>query len=127
MTNTPAAGWYPDPDVPGGQRYFDSGWTDHRVAPPASPGPLPLTPERIADQRRTRRLLLIVLAPLAALFVAAALIYWAWPPSAADRRHENATKVCAQLVGQAGITRDHLTSDVLAAYDDCVARMEQAP
>ena len=32
------AGWYPDPDGSGGQRYWDgSAWTEHR--PPATPGP----------------------------------------------------------------------------------------
>jgi uncharacterized RDD family membrane protein YckC len=30
------AGWYPDPDGSGGQRYYDGhGWTDHRAPPPA--------------------------------------------------------------------------------------------
>ncbi|MEZ5322108.1 MAG: DUF2510 domain-containing protein [Microthrixaceae bacterium] len=42
----PPAGWFPDPEVPGGQRYWDGGmWTEHRVAPSpvvrAVPAPLP--------------------------------------------------------------------------------------
>lgn len=41
----PVAGWYPDPDVHGGQRYWDGGrWTDDRrtPAPPGgSPQPAP--------------------------------------------------------------------------------------
>ena len=39
MTTPPTpAGWYPDPDGSGGQRYWDgSAWTEHR--PPATPGP----------------------------------------------------------------------------------------
>jgi uncharacterized RDD family membrane protein YckC len=36
--DTPA-GWYPDPELPGGQRYFDGrSWTNHRNPPP---GPWP--------------------------------------------------------------------------------------
>src|SRR6478672_4750639 len=45
MTTPPTpAGWYPDPDGSGGQRYWDgSAWTEHRApaaheqAPPAAP------------------------------------------------------------------------------------------
>jgi hypothetical protein len=39
---TPAtpAGWYPDPDGSGGQRYWDgSGWTEHRSPAPEEPEP----------------------------------------------------------------------------------------
>lgn len=32
----PAAGWYPDPEVPGGQRYWDgTRWTEDRHPPPS--------------------------------------------------------------------------------------------
>lgn len=32
-------GWYPDPQVPGGHRWFDgTAWTEHREAPPAPVG-----------------------------------------------------------------------------------------
>ena len=32
------AGWYADPDVPGGLRYWDgNAWTEHRTAPAAQP------------------------------------------------------------------------------------------
>jgi hypothetical protein len=34
MTDGPVANWYPDPEVPGGMRYWDGKvWTDHRQAP----------------------------------------------------------------------------------------------
>src|SRR6476620_4302306 len=45
MTTPPTpAGWYPDPDGSGGQRYWDgSAWTEHRS--PATPEPTaPTTP-----------------------------------------------------------------------------------
>lgn len=40
MSELPPAGWYPDPDVPGQQRYWDGvRWSEHTapVAPPTSP------------------------------------------------------------------------------------------
>ena len=42
MTTPPTpAGWYPDPDGTGGQRYWDgAAWTEHQ-APPAAPAPPP--------------------------------------------------------------------------------------
>jgi hypothetical protein len=34
----PVAGWYPDVEVPGGERYWDgAAWTDHRRPGPAGP------------------------------------------------------------------------------------------
>jgi hypothetical protein len=34
----PVAGWYPDVEVPGGERYWDGGaWTDHRRPGPGVP------------------------------------------------------------------------------------------
>ena len=34
----PIAGWYADPQLPGGMRYWDgSAWTEHRVPPPGPP------------------------------------------------------------------------------------------
>jgi hypothetical protein len=49
MTTPPTpAGWYPDPDGSGGQRYWDGmSWTEHRY--PAAPPPLaPAPPEPVA-------------------------------------------------------------------------------
>ena len=46
--NLPAAGWYPDVEVAGGQRWWDgTSWTDHRHAPVAAAlpyGPTPIQP-----------------------------------------------------------------------------------
>jgi hypothetical protein len=46
----PVAGWYADPEVPGGMRYWDGqAWTGHRVAPQHHAGypahPPPATPK----------------------------------------------------------------------------------
>ena len=39
-TQDPTPGWYPDPEVPGGQRYWDgTQWTEHKAgAAPVAPG-----------------------------------------------------------------------------------------
>jgi hypothetical protein len=53
MTETVRPGWYPDPDLAGGQRYFDDGqWTVHRIGPPAV---LPPTPEAFVREAHRRR------------------------------------------------------------------------
>jgi hypothetical protein len=40
----PVAGWYADPQLPGGMRYWDgSAWTEHRVPPAGPPPPMPKT------------------------------------------------------------------------------------
>ena len=50
QTGTPA-GWYPDPEVAGGQRYWDgSQWTEHRQGP--APAPAPGAPVPIDDNAK---------------------------------------------------------------------------
>jgi hypothetical protein len=51
MTTPPTpAGWYPDPDGSGGQRYWDgSAWTEHRA--PATPEPAAPTDEHVGSHR----------------------------------------------------------------------------
>lgn len=51
MTTPPTpAGWYPDPDGSGGQRYWDGAtWTEHR-SPGAQPTPEPSEPPAPAEQ-----------------------------------------------------------------------------
>ena len=40
----PVAGWYADPQAPGGLRYWDGeDWTEHRAPPPGAPPPMPKT------------------------------------------------------------------------------------
>ncbi len=40
----PVPGWYADPQLPGGMRYWDGGaWTEHRVPPPGLPPQVPKT------------------------------------------------------------------------------------
>ena len=39
-TQDPAPGWYPDPNVPGGQRYWDgTQWTEHQSEPAQAAAP----------------------------------------------------------------------------------------
>ena len=53
MTTPPTpAGWYPDPDGSGGQRYWDgSAWTEHR-SPGAQPTPEPAEPPTVVVPTR---------------------------------------------------------------------------
>jgi Domain of unknown function (DUF4190)/Protein of unknown function (DUF2510) len=40
----PVPGWYADPEVPGGMRYWDGGsWSEHRTPPAGPPPPMPKT------------------------------------------------------------------------------------
>lgn len=53
---TTPAGWYEDPEQPGGQRYWDGhNWTDNKVAPPPQPSGQPPgwypDPEQPSGQR----------------------------------------------------------------------------
>ena len=42
MADLPAAGWYPDPEQPGQQRYWDGQqWTEHRAPLEGGPGQQP--------------------------------------------------------------------------------------
>jgi uncharacterized RDD family membrane protein YckC len=82
-----AAGWYPDPDGSGGQRYFDGrDWTGHRAPPLVYWGPPPwkgallgrpaVGPGALADPGRrlgARALDGAVLLPAAAAFIGIAI------------------------------------------------------
>ena len=50
MTTPPTpAGWYPDPDGSGGQRYWDGNlWTEHRYPAAPPPSPEPVEPQQVA-------------------------------------------------------------------------------
>jgi len=93
----PHAGWYPDPDGSGGQRYFDgAAWTEHRMPPPgyvppgygyvwparypwkgAQFGRPPSGPGALANPGRrlgARALDVLVLLPILALFIVIAVL-----------------------------------------------------
>lgn len=73
MSALPPAGWYPDPEVPSGQRYWDgSRWTRHRApltSPPPPTGP-PLSPGAPTPPRARRRLPVILWVVAAILTLA---------------------------------------------------------
>lgn len=69
MTTTP--GWYPDPHVPGGRRWFDgTQWTDHVAAPtfpaPAFAAPAFPVPTPPATRRTSTARVLLTLAAVSA-------------------------------------------------------------
>ena len=126
MTSVPSPGWYPDPDVPGGQRYFDGVWTEHRVAAPGRPAPLPPTPEKIADRRRTRRVALIVAGCTLAFVAAASTVITLIPRSAADKRDAQLRKDCYALEAaaaraEAALGHTPTLSEQEAEYSRCIA------
>ena len=55
MTTPPTpAGWYPDPDGSGGQRYWDgSEWTEHRAPATPEPAEPPATTEPPGSEQPT--------------------------------------------------------------------------
>lgn len=60
------AGWYPDPERPGGWRWFDGrSWTEHRSAPP----PMPVPAEIVEAERAPARWLRVALLVEAAAYV----------------------------------------------------------
>lgn len=66
----PPAGWYPDPDMVGTQRYWDGRkWTDH--AAPLAPAPMVVTPPH---ESMTLGYILAVALPLVGLIYG--LVKW---------------------------------------------------
>ena len=66
--NVPPANWYPDPENPGQQRYWDgTQWTDHR-APAAAPAAIVATP------RKSRKALWVTLGAVGAVLLLVIII-----------------------------------------------------
>ena len=109
MTMPP--GWYPDPRVPGGQRWFDgTRWTDHVAAPtfaaPAFPAPAFPMPAPPAPRRSTSTRVLIVLAAvLAGLVILGILAAIAIPVFLNQRNNAELAAydslTCAEVVDEA--------------------------
>jgi hypothetical protein len=82
-TTTPQlpAAWFPDPDRPGGQRYFDgTAWTEDRfnpASPPPAPPPAPVgaTPSASPPKRKLARVSRTFKVAGLILFVIGLLLY----------------------------------------------------
>lgn len=67
MSEMPGANWYPDPDVPGGLRYWNgTSWTEHRQPPPP-----PLSSEPGSAAQRNEVTLALGIGALGALIAIA--------------------------------------------------------
>jgi hypothetical protein len=130
VTILPPAGWYPDPDVPGGQRYFDgTEWAEHRAGPPAV-AVLPPTPEQVqrrAANRRSLRWLWCALGAVAVLIVLAIIVAVVKGPSASDRAAKKLRDDCYAFESAtarlyAGVNGQAPSRDAqVSLYSRCIA------
>jgi hypothetical protein len=86
----PPAGWYPDPENPGGQRYWDGrGWTENRVGYPAAP-PATAVPKRRSGFKIFLIVASAIIVAIVVLVVGCAALIGAGVDSAVEESNEHA-------------------------------------
>ncbi|MCB0997449.1 MAG: PQQ-binding-like beta-propeller repeat protein [Acidimicrobiales bacterium] len=73
----PDAGWYPDPEIPTAQRYWDgTAWTEHRHSPSAAEPPPEEASAGLSEPAARRPVAAIVVGSVVALAAVAGIGWW---------------------------------------------------